>query len=206
MKNFTFIAGVIAGIAAGLIMLGLFFILRFSLLVTLVLSMLSFFGIYIILFALRPKDQLAINFGNGITGEMLGNLLSEGEEKIKELENLGKQIRDEKIKAKIYHITGIVKKIFENIRKDPEKMKVARQFLSYYFDTSISIVNKYSQLSKQEVQSPEISKALLKAENMLNSIDIAFDKQLAKLLSNDVMDLDVEIETLEKTFKAEDLN
>ena len=85
-------------------------------------------------------------------------------------------------------------------------MKVARQFLSYYFDTSISIVNKYSQLSMQEVQSPEISRSLLKAENMLNSIDIAFDRQLARLLSNDVMDLDVEIETLEKTFKAEDLN
>ena len=206
MKNFPIIAGVIAGIATGLMMLGLFFILRFSLPVTLVLSMLSFFGIYIILFALRPKDQLSIKFGNGITGEMLGNLLSEGEEKITELENLGKQIRDEKIRVKIYHIISIVKKIFENIRKDPEKMKVARQFLSYYFDTSISIVNKYSQLSMQEVQSPEISRSLLKAENMLNSIDIAFDRQLARLLSNDVMDLDVEIETLEKTFKAEDLN
>jgi len=206
MKQFTTLAGIISGIASGLMMLGLFFILRFSLLITLVLSLVSFFGIYIIMFALRPKDQMAIHLGNGITGEMLQTLLRESEEKIGQLENLAKQISNETIRAKIYHIISIVKKIYENIRKDPEKMKVARQFLFYYFDTSISIVNKYTQLSQQEVQSPEISKALLKAENMLNSIDIAFDKQLAKLLSNDVMDLDVEIETLEKTFKAEDLN
>ena len=87
MKNFTTIAGVISGIAAGLMMLGLFFLLHFSLIITLILSLLSFLGIYIILFALRPKDQFAIKFGNGITAEMLHNLLSEGEEKIKELAN-----------------------------------------------------------------------------------------------------------------------
>ena len=205
MKRFTTIAGIFAGISAGLIMLGLFFILQFSLLLTLLISIGSYIGIYLILFALRPKDVLDIKLGNGITREMLETVLRESEEKIKELEMLAKQMKDEKIKAKIYHIIETVKKIYQNIRRDPEKMKIAKQFLSYYFDTSISIVNKYSQLSMQEVQSPEISKALLKAENMLNSIDIAFDKQLAKLLSNDVMDLDVEIETLEKTFNAEDL-
>jgi len=205
MKRFTTAAGIIAGILSGLIMLGLFFLLHFSLLFTLVLSLAGFFGIYFILFALRPKDAFTFNLGNGITAEMLQTVLEESEEKIKELEKLAKQVRDEKIRAKIHHILIIVKKIYANIRRDPEKIKVARQFLSYYFDTSISIVNKYSQLSMQDVRSPEISKALLKAENMLNSIETAFDKQLVKLLSNDIMDLDVEIETLEKTFKAEDL-
>ena len=205
MKNFTTIAGIISGISAGLVMLGLFFLLQFSILITGALSVLAFFGFYVILFALRPKNQFTIHPGNGITAEMVQNVLKESEEKIRELEKLAKQIRNENIRAKIAHIITVVKKIYENIRKDPEKMKLARQFLSYYFDTSISIVNKYSQLSIQDVHSPEISKALQKAEDMLGSIDIAFDKQLAKLLSNDVMDLDVEIETLEKTFKAEDL-
>ncbi len=205
MKKFTTVAGIIAGIASGLIMLGLIFLLNFSLLLTLVLSLAGFFGIYFILFALRPKDTFTFNLGNGITAEMLQTVLEESEEKIKELEKLAKQVRDEKIRAKIHHILTIIKKIYANIRRDPEKIKVARQFLSYYFDTSISIVNKYSQLSMQDVRSPEISKALYKAENMLNSIETAFEKQLVKLLSNDIMDLDVEIETLEKTFKAEDL-
>jgi len=205
MKKFTTFTGVIAGITAGLTMLGLFFILHFPIMITLILTFASFFGIYIVLFAFRPKDQLTIDLGTGITPEMIQTLLRESKEKIRELEYLTKQLKDEKMRATIYHIISTVKKIYENIRRDPEKMKVARQFLSYYFDTSISIVNKYSQLSMQDVKSPEISKALMKAENMLNSIDIAFNKQLAKLLSNDAMDLDVEIETLEKTFRSEDL-
>jgi 5-bromo-4-chloroindolyl phosphate hydrolysis protein len=205
MKKFLNIAGLIAGISSGLLMLGFFFLLHFTWLITLVLSVVAYFAIYLIIFALRPKDTLKFNLGNGITEEMVLTVLKESEEKIREMENLARQMKDEKIKVKIYHIIGIVRKIYENIRIDPEKMKVARQFLSYYFDTSIRIINKYSQLSKQEVKSPEITRALLKAEDMLNSIDTAFDKQLARLLSNDVMDLDVEIETLEKTFKAEDL-
>ena len=205
MKKFTTFTGVIAGITAGLTMLGLFFILHFPIMITLILTFASFFGIYIVLFAFRPKDQLTIDLGTGITPEMIQTLLRESKEKIRELEYLTKQLKDEKMRATIYHIISTVKKIYENIRRDPEKMKVARQFLSYYFDTSISIVNKYSQLSMQDVKSPAISKALMKAENMLNSIDIAFNKQLAKLLSNDAMDLDVEIETLEKTFRSEDL-
>jgi hypothetical protein len=41
---------------------------------------------------------------------------------------------------------------------------------------------------------------------MLNSIATAYEKLLARLLADDIMDLDVEIETLEKTFKAENLN
>jgi 5-bromo-4-chloroindolyl phosphate hydrolysis protein len=205
MKRFSTIAGLLAGISSGLLMLGFFFVLHFTWLITLVLSVVAYFAIYLIVFALRPKDTLKFNLGSGITEEMVLTVLKESEEKIRELEKLARQMKDEKIKAKIYHIIEIVRKIYENIRKDPEKMKVARQFLSYYFDTSIRIINKYSQLSKQEVKSPEITRALLKAENMLNSIDTAFDKQLARLLSNDVMDLDVEIETLEKTFKAEDL-
>ncbi|MEI6681532.1 MAG: 5-bromo-4-chloroindolyl phosphate hydrolysis family protein [Bacteroidota bacterium] len=205
MKKFTTVAGIISGIAAGLVMLGLFFLFHFSLVITAIITFATFLGIYVILFALRPKDQFAILPGNGITAEKVETVLRESEEKIRELERLAKQIRNENIRARIYHIITVVKKIYENIRKDPEKMKIARQFLSYYFDTSINIVKKYSQLSLQDVQSPEISKALLKAEDMLTSIDTAFDKQLAKLLSNDVMDLDVEIETLEKTFQAEDL-
>lgn len=205
MKRFLNIAGLIAGISSGFLMLGFFFVLHFTWLITLVLAVVAYFAIYLIIFALRPKDTLKFNLGSGITEEMLLTVLKESQEKIRELENLAKQMKDEKIKAKIYHIIEIVRKIYENIRIDPEKMKVARQFLSYYFDTSIRIINKYSQLSKQEVKSPEITRALLKAEDMLNSIDTAFDKQLARLLSNDVMDLDVEIETLEKTFKAEDL-
>jgi len=205
MKKFTTLAGIIAGIAAGAVLLGLYFLLQFSLIITVALALASYFGIYLILFAIRPKDRF-INLGDGINAEMLQTVLRESEEKIGELQKMEKQIKDEQIRSKIDHIIGTVQKIYENIRKDPEKMKIAKQFLSYYFDTCISIVKKYTQLSSQEVQSNEISKALQKAEIMLSSIDVAFEKQLAKLLSNDVMDLDVEIETLEKTFKAEDLN
>jgi 5-bromo-4-chloroindolyl phosphate hydrolysis protein len=60
-------------------------------------------------------------------------------------------------------------------------------------------------LSAQKIRTPEIVATLLKAENMLNSIALAYEKLLTKLLEDDIMNLDVEIETLEKTFRAEDL-
>jgi 5-bromo-4-chloroindolyl phosphate hydrolysis protein len=63
----------------------------------------------------------------------------------------------------------------------------------------------YVDLSSQKIRTPEIAATLLKAENMLNSIALAYEKLLTKLLEDDIMNLDVEIETLEKTFRAEDL-
>ena len=131
--------------------------------------------------------------------------LKEGNEKIKLLESYTSKINNPGVIDKLKHIIDVINRIFENFKKDPKDIKVAKQFLSYYFDSTLKIVKMYADLSSQKVHTPEISGMLVKSEEMLNTIAMAYEKLLSKLLEDDIMSLDIEIETLEKTFRAENL-
>ncbi len=205
MRTFSNIAGLFAGLVGGAGFLILFFAVQFPLVPSLLLAFAGFGGAYLFIYAFRPKPRIQFDIGSGITPELLETTMKEGGEKVKALIDCSQDIKDPTIRAKVARIIDVIKRIFANFEKDPKDIKQAKQFLSYYLDTSIKIVRKYRDLSVQNVRSPEIAATLAKAELMLDSIEKAFEKQHARLLRDDVMDLDTEIQTLEKTFNAEDL-
>ena len=205
MRTFTNIAGLLSGLIGGAGFLILFFAIQFPLVPSLLLSLAGFGGVYIFFYAFRPKIRIQFDIGAGVTPQLLETTMKEGGEKVKALIDCSKDIKDPAVRAKVARIVDVIKSIFANFEKDPKDIKQAKQFLSYYLDTSIKIVRKYRDLSTQNVRSPEIAATLAKAELMLDSIEKAFEKQQARLLRDDAMDLDTEIQTLENTFNAEDL-
>jgi len=205
MNRFLNISGIASGMVGGFILLLFFFFLNDSFFISGMVGIAGFIGTYILIYAFKPKFELSFDPVNSVTEEELNRTLKEGDEKVKLLQSYSTQFSDTAAKEKLEQIINIVKDIFNNFKKDPKGIKYARQFLSYYLDTTIIIVKKYTELSAQNLHTPEIQATLLKATNMLDSIEKAFEIQKAKLLSNDVMNLDVEIETLEKTFNAEGL-
>lgn len=124
-------------------------------------------------------------------------------EQRKEIETLSRKIQDSNIKNKVKLILQSLDAMFENFEKDPRDIKISRQFLGYYLDATIKIIRKYIDLSEQKVLSPELTESLRKVDSILTSIKEAFDKHHAKLLNNDIMELDTEIEVMEKTMKLE---
>lgn len=205
MRTFTNIAGLLSGLIGGAGFLILFFAIRFPLVPALLLSLAGFGGVYIFFYTFRPRPRIQFDIGAGITPELLETTMKDGGEKVKALIDCSKDIKDPNIRIKIARIIEVIKRISANFEKDPKDIKQAKQFLSYYLDTSITIVRKYRDLSLQNVRSPEIASSLAKAELMLDSIEKAFEKQHTRLLRDDAMDLDAEIQTLERTFNAEDL-
>jgi 5-bromo-4-chloroindolyl phosphate hydrolysis protein len=205
MRNFSNIAGLLSGAIGGGGFLLLFFVVGLPIAPSLLLGLAGFGGTFIFTYAFKPRPRIEFNIGEGVTPQLLESTLKDGDQKVRALTDCSATIANPAVKAKIANIVDVVKRIFADFEKDPKDIKQARQFLSYYLDTTIKIVRKYSDLSTQSVRSPEIAATLAKAELMLDSIEKAFEKQLARLLRDDVMDLDTDIETLEKTFNAEDL-
>ena len=205
MKRFLNITGIVSGMAGGAILLLFFVFLHISILISAITGIAGFVGTYLVLYSFKPKEEVLLGLGNELAPEELNRILKEGSEKVKLLQLYSTQVRDATVKQKILQITNMVEDIFGAFKKDPKEIKYARQFLSYYLDTTVKIIKKYTELSAQNVRTPEIQSTLLKAEGMLGSIEKAFEIQKTRLLRDDVMDLDVEIETLEKTFVAEDL-
>jgi 5-bromo-4-chloroindolyl phosphate hydrolysis protein len=165
--------------------------------VSLVISSLCFAsGLF--LFQVKKNDVLAQE-------NDLAASLADGKRKLDEIRGFQKQIAGGAVTAEVNEICVVVQKILAEVKRDPGDLKAARQFLSYYLDATINILRKYVTLSSQNTKDEGIVGSLKRTETMLDTIHRAFEKQLARLLSNDVMDLDIELSLLEKTINMEGL-
>ncbi len=140
-----------------------------------------------------------------VTAQLLQETLKIGKEKVSQIDSLLPRIKEEAVKNHVVEIREWIVKIFENFAKDPADIKVSRQFLTYYLDTTVKIIRKYIELSDQKVISPELQESLSRVDGLLVEVKKAFSNHYDKLLLNDKMDLDAEITVMEKTIKLEGL-
>jgi 5-bromo-4-chloroindolyl phosphate hydrolysis protein len=198
MPNETTRDGLLSGILAAAIFLVFLLIVDAGIGPSLLVAAVSYAVGFFFLFKVKKPEVLA--------GEStLKAALQEGGRKLAEIQGLEKRIRKSSMTAQIRDIEGIISKVLAKIEHDPARLKQAHQFLTYYLDSTINILNKYVELSAQNVEDEDIRKSLAKVETMLQTIRDAFEKQLGRLLSDDAMDLDAELATLEQTIKMEGL-
>ena len=118
------------------------------------------------------------------------------------LENAGaigkKEVRDE-----VVALCRTADQILAELAAQPRKLDAARGFLTYYLDAAQRIVEGYVHLTERGPASPDITATLARAEASLRVVQQAFDRQLAGVLEDRALDLDVEIELLERTARSE---
>lgn len=203
-KIFNIGGNVIAiGIAAAVFFF-FFFALNIGIILSAIISIAAYIG-SILIFASQPADKdLQVNLGNyGVTPEMVKQAIAEGQRKAKEILAFANQVKNPAIKKKIQDIYDVCGRIFEDFEKDPKDIKSAKQFLSYYLESTVNILKRYVDLTAHGELNPDIQASLKKVESLLDTIKTAFEKQLARLLEDDVMDLDAEIAVLEQTMKMD---
>ncbi len=159
----------------------------------------------IILKKLKNKDSLEIKMADSASAMTIRKTIFEGKKKVSKIRSGGNVIRKPEARTMILEICSLADEIFKNFEKDPADIKAAKKFLNYYLDATVNIVEKYKELSRQNLTSNESKEALDKSDAVLETIRNAFKKELEKLLTNDIMDLDAEISLLEQTFKMENL-
>jgi 5-bromo-4-chloroindolyl phosphate hydrolysis protein len=198
MSDKTAKDGLLSGILAAAMFLVFLFIVDLGLVLSILVAAVAYAVGFFFLFKVKKPEIIA--------GEStLRAALQEGARKLAQIQALEKQIRKSSMISQIKDIEGIIGKILAKVERDPSRLQLAHQFLTYYLDSTINILNKYVELSAQNVEDEDIKKSLTKVETMLQTIRDAFDKQLGRLLSDDAMDLDAELATLEQTIKMEGL-
>jgi len=143
---------------------------------------------------------------DGMDAQSLEAVLVQAEAKLEQFESMVNRIESKTIQAKAMQIAALEHKILEDIESDPKDLKPARGFLTYYQDAAINIIQKYLQIMERGGSVSDIQASVAKVEPILETIRAAFEKQLSRLLENDVLDLDIEISVLEKTLKMEGLD
>jgi len=138
----------------------------------------------------------------GITPDVIEKTIKKGVKKIRAMRKHAETIDKEPVKQSIDRICGTAEKIFQNFKQDPKDIKAARQFLNYYLDSTIKIIRQYAELSQKGGGSAN-AETLKKAEDVLGTIEKAFEKQLSTLYDDDFLDLDAEISVLNKSMKMD---
>lgn len=95
--------------------------------------------------------------------------------------------------------------IIDYIRENPAKIMSAKKFLSYYLDTAAKICRKYMEFNKTISTSDEAAEMYEHTDKGLALLVEGFEKQFAKLMEDDLLDIETDIAVLENTIKWDGL-
>jgi len=135
----------------------------------------------------------------GVTADEVIEALEEADKKISSIEIAGKSIRNPELNGRLSRITKKARDILGVIEDDPKDLRRARKFLRTYLDGAKRVTEGYAKTHTQQ-QNDVLDQNF---RNVLTTIEDVFGEQHDKLLENNVMDLDVQIEVLETQLKRE---
>ncbi|MEG2456077.1 MAG: 5-bromo-4-chloroindolyl phosphate hydrolysis family protein [Oscillospiraceae bacterium] len=135
--------------------------------------------------------------------QALQDLCAERDRVLLEMHRLNDAIADEKISAQIDHLEEDTRKIVAVVVKDPAKLPQLRKFLNYYLPTTLKILNAYDRMDSAGVAGSNIDGTMGKIETMMDTVVLAFDKQLDSLFGDEAMDIGTDITVLEQMLARE---
>ena len=201
-KIFKWIASAICGAAVFFLF---FVVFESHILITLLCSLAALLGVFLSLSKKKIDPELkklALHYG--LTPRNIKKTIKQGRKKVSSIKREAKKIEKQSVQKKIMSICDTLDKIFKDFEKDPKDIKAAREFLNYYLDATKKIIKQYSILSKQKTDSKK-RETLKKAEDLMSTIEEAFENQLTTLYNDDYLDLNAEISVLDKAIEMQGL-
>ncbi|SFZ98668.1 hypothetical protein MNB_SV-5-1057 [hydrothermal vent metagenome] len=168
---------------------------NYTLFNSLFLATLSVIGFFLY-YGVDPKKDKLKDFGD-ISSELVLNILNDTENKLKLISKDADKIEDYVLKNKINIAIKRSHKILDALIDDPKDIRVARKFLVVYLDGISDVISSYNAVEEEHI-APETRGKIL---NLMDEVEVRLEKELNRLKSNNLFDLDVNIDTLKEQIK-----
>ncbi len=175
-----------------------YFVVESPLLNALGLGIVSFAGM-LMLYGMDPHYEDHSKGLVGVTADEIIDALDEAQAKIESIENSAKNIDNTELRSRLNRVANNTRGILEIIEDDPKDLRRARKFLKVYLDGAQKVAHKYS--NAKHLQDNQTLESNL--TTVLDTIENVIDEQRQKLLDDDVLELDVQIEVLQTQLKHE---
>lgn len=129
-------------------------------------------------------------------------LLDEGNAYLMTIRSCNDDIPGREMSDKLDRLESIMRRIFDQVRKDPSCAGELRKFMSYYLPTTVKLLRAYIDLDKQP-DVDNVRKTRQEIEDSLDTINIAFEKLLDSLFQDMAWDISSDISVM-KTMLAQD--
>ena len=130
-------------------------------------------------------------------------LLVERDRAVGEMRRLNDSIKDVKISAQISHLEVTTGKIIDAVVEKPAKLPQIRKFMNYYLPTTLKLLNAYDRMDSTGVSGANIDGTKGKIEEMLDTICVAFSRQLDALYGEEALDISADIKGMEQMLQQE---
>lgn len=132
-------------------------------------------------------------------------VLAEGRKRVRQIHELNDLLPGELISAKLDRLEAVTAKIFEVVEQRPGKLPEIRRFMDYYLPTTIKIVTAYHEFEENPKQGDNIQSAKQEIEEILDTINAAFETLLDGLYEEETLDISTDISALRTMLAREGL-
>ena len=113
------------------------------------------------------------------------------------------KIRDLELKEESERLHRTAGNILKYLEENPGKIPQARQFIDYYQDTASQLLEKYVDLQNTGLNTEDTRRLKVQTEEAIRTLNEAFENQFQKLMSEELLDMEAELQLLRQTMKME---
>lgn len=144
----------------------------------------------------KKQDEDTINYDSA-TRQDIEATVKAGKKLTSGMRRAVQKLSQVEIRNEVEDLCRIAESMFEMLKKDPNDLRIVKQFNTHYLEPTHKIICKYAELATIRPMPPDAIGTLERTEKSLKHIRETFLKQKEKMLNNDVMDLDTEIKLFE---------
>jgi 5-bromo-4-chloroindolyl phosphate hydrolysis protein len=137
--------------------------------------------------------------------EEVQQILDEGEEYIRHIHECNDAIPGEVMSEKLAKLESIMRRIFDQVKKQPESAEDLRKFMTYYLPTTTKLVDAYRDLDGQPEYGSNVANTKKEIEDTLDTINEAFENLFDSLFENTAWDISSDISTMKVMLRQEGL-
>ena len=174
---------IVSSLLASAVFLVLFLLFRWNLIVCILLCVGIYFGLFLLL---KPSRKIAgIDVESMPGGEEIRQLLDDAQADLADIDETVKEIKAPSVRQDAQALCATGARILTYLEENPDKIKLARRFFTYYLDTAAKLLTRYVDFQETELHSGEIAGILHKKVNTIYTLLSRAKALLRKTLGGD---------------------
>lgn len=156
-------------------------------------------------YLVTSRQQKELEESNAKLSPEAREMISQGEEYLKDIHQCNDDIPGEEISAKIDRMENAVKRIFERAKEHPELAGELRRMMSYYLPTTVKLLRAYADMDRQGVKGENIESSKKEIEGTIDTLNDAFDKMFDSMFQDTSLDVSTDATVLKNMLAQEGL-
>ena len=186
-ETLSIVLSVILALALFLVLLLIF---RWDLILCIALASAAYIALSLIFKPVKRIGKIEVDTLSN--GEFLNDRLTEAGSDYNRMQRAVRQIQEQPLLRECKYLTD-----------NPEKIPAARRYIDYYQETAANVLEHYAELKSTGLSTVETEKVLKSTRESISTLKAAFDLQFEKLMQNELMDMEADLNLLRQTLRSE---